>query len=313
MMRYTLASGMKVPGSSVQFVEELRRSDAEGGHPSPDDPKRLAPIHAHLSKLIAPATPRTILLLHDLSSAKGPLSFLGPVPLVRRFMLTAVFSLVLFLVLSLSEDVKAGSGDMFDTSGVPLLINQLFLLSAASLGATFAALFKANRFIVNGTFDPKYSSSYWIRFVVGLVAGIILAQLAADFVSPDPEAEASALSVLGRPALALLGGFSAQLVYRILNRVVNTIESLFQGNAKEVMTTRIEAVRARADQDLSEARLEFASRLVDLKSDVSSKGDNPELVAQRLDKLIADFLPASEDVEPEGGGQPDRTEPPQTT
>jgi hypothetical protein len=79
------------------------------------------------------------------------------------------------------------------------------------------------------------------------------------------------------------------------------------------MTTRIEAVRARADQDLSEARLEFASRLVDLKSDVSSKGDNPELVAQRLDKLIADFLPASEDVEPEGGGQPDRTEPPQTT
>jgi hypothetical protein len=37
----------------------------------------------------------------------------------------------------------------------------------AGLGACFAALFLANRYIAEGTFDPKYESSYWIRFILG--------------------------------------------------------------------------------------------------------------------------------------------------
>ena len=57
-------------------------------------------------------------------------------------------------------------------SGHVLLYNLLFLIAAAGLGASFQALFQANRYVVAGTFDPKYESSYWIRFVLGLIAGL---------------------------------------------------------------------------------------------------------------------------------------------
>lgn len=50
-----------------------------------------------------------------------------------------------------------------------------YYLAAAGLGVSFAALYKANTFIANGTFDPTYHASYWIRFFLGLIAGLILA------------------------------------------------------------------------------------------------------------------------------------------
>ena len=41
---------------------------------------------------------------------------------------------------------------------------------------TIQALFEANKYVVASTFDPKYESSYWIRFVLGLIAGLLLSK-----------------------------------------------------------------------------------------------------------------------------------------
>jgi len=52
-----------------------------------------------------------------------------------------------------------GSPDGFSllkNSGMDLLLNELFLLSAAGIGASFSNLFQANLFVRNGTFDPVY-------------------------------------------------------------------------------------------------------------------------------------------------------------
>lgn len=74
-------------------------------------------------------------------------------------------------------------------------------------------------------FDPKYEPSYWIRLLVGIMAGLILASL----IPVDPDA----LNGLGHPTLSLLGGFSASLVYRILNLLVSFVEDIVKrmGNA----------------------------------------------------------------------------------
>ena len=41
---------------------------------------------------------------------------------------------------------------------------------------------------------------------------------------------------LTRPVLAMIGGFSATVVYRILSRLTETVEMLFQGDAVNIIT-----------------------------------------------------------------------------
>ena len=67
-----------------------------------------------------------------------------------------------------------------------------------------------------------------MRFIHGLIAGIVLPELIP--VQGD--------QALSRPLLALLGGFSASVVYRLLSRLVDTLESLFQGDPREFLAER---------------------------------------------------------------------------
>jgi hypothetical protein len=104
-------------------------------------------------------------------------------------------------------------------------------MSAAAMGGCFHALFIAHTYIGRGTYDPRFESSYWMRIGLGIIAGLVLSQMIPigpelDSVSGEAT-QASAASVFSKPLLALLGGFSATLVYTILQRLVETVESLF--------------------------------------------------------------------------------------
>jgi ABC-type multidrug transport system fused ATPase/permease subunit len=182
------------------------------------DITKLVEVHDLLSQTIAPATPRAVLLLDPIFADKTMLSWISPVALLRRLMIMAFFSLVGFIAIALSPYVAADGGDIFHSDGIPLFVNLMFFVFSASLGACFAALFQANNYIIAGVFDPKYEPSYWIRLLVGIMAGLILASL----IPIDPEA----LNGLGHPTLSLLGGFSASLVYRILNLLVSMVEDM---------------------------------------------------------------------------------------
>jgi hypothetical protein len=108
---------------------------------------------------------------------------------------------------------------VFGATGDTKLYNALELVAAAGLGAIFYGLHKANRYVTRGSYDPKYEASYWIRFTLGIVAGILLAVV---------------LEVggnLSKPVLALLGGFAAEAVYKILVRFVEMLETLVDGTA----------------------------------------------------------------------------------
>jgi len=239
MARYAFASGLEVPGTLVESVnflssqglggaEKFSENSATGDQKnsgvtaSRQTPKikvrELAKIHNRLSEIVAPATPRTILLLATEEAKGGIFHFLGPVPLIRRMMLAALISLFAFIAVSLSGSINAESitQNVFHSEGLKLLLNLLFLLSASGLGASFAGLFQANRYVANGTFDPTYESSYWIRFVLGLMAGMMLSQLIPLPTGAEGETagNTSNIAVLAIPTLAMLGGFSSAVVYR---------------------------------------------------------------------------------------------------
>ena len=291
MVRHALASGLPVSARILKGVEAFtherrarrERAEVEGDYRfDPADAldiRELAIIHEKLSRLIEPATPRTVVLLDPEFAEPSPFRFLGPVPLVRRMMGIAIFFLIAFIIVVLRPEVNAdpGTGDLLNSSGRDLLYNLIFYIAAAGLGASFSALFQANQYIVEGTFDPKYEASYWIRFVLGVIAGIILAGL----VPFDGEA----LQGFGKPTLAMLGGFSSSLVYRILNRLVSAVESMVRGDPRDELTNRLREGQLRADEERSQERARVAAGLVELQRRMAG-GESPEALQGALDEML---------------------------
>lgn len=287
MIRFALARGKPVPPTLVAAVSQCRAILEEGvdAPARTEAVRRLAAAHDRLAQIVAPATPEGILLL-DGQRAGGFASFLGPVRLVRSMMAAAIVCLLLFVGIGLSPEINMLSerSDLFDLSGRQALLAELFRLSAAGLGAAFAALFQANRYIVEGSFDPRYEPSYWIRFGLGLMAGLILTELVP--LDPAPGTEPARI---GKPLVALLGGFSAILVYRILQRLVTTVEALVRGDAGDILAARNAAADARLAEQRVRSRFETAARLIPLQQQLLD-GSPSEEVRTKLLRILDDLL-----------------------
>ncbi|MDD4964921.1 MAG: hypothetical protein PHI11_13495 [Gallionella sp.] len=252
MIRYTMSAGQKIPTRVFAVAEKFsaehqqREREKQVGSYVFDrttalDITQLSEVHDLLSAAIAPATPRAILLLDPIFTKKSSFNWLSTVPLLRRLMLVSFLSLIGFLLISQSPYITATGGVIFTQHGLPLLVNLLFFVFAAALGASFSSLFQANEYIVSGIFDPKFDASYWIRIQVGIIAGLILASLIPI---EDPS---KVLNGLGKPALALLGGFSASLVHRILNLFVGALEGVVKKMGATLLDNPQENARKEAD------------------------------------------------------------------
>ena len=143
MLRYALASGIAVPATIFDVVERAarRRAQGDGAVAHAEDMRRLVHAHTELVRLVAPATPRTILLLSE--GRRSRLAMLGPVRLVRQMLVAVLILLVAFVLLSTTSYVNTTSGDILTSTGLSLFVNELFFLAAGGLGAAFSALFTA--------------------------------------------------------------------------------------------------------------------------------------------------------------------------
>lgn len=273
MARHALASGIPVPAAVVAVAERARIGD-------PDlDLRHLMRAHDRLLRVVAPATPRTIRLLDD--KPEGWFGILGPVRLIRQMLIAVIVLLAFFIGLASSKYINTTSGDILGTHGWSTFVNEVFFLTAGGIGAAFAALFRAYTYISDGTYDPKYESSYWIRFILGMMAGLLLPALV------PVSADANGLS---RPILALVGGFSAALVYTILQRLVDVVASLFQGAG--------DAVRVVPDPLAlpgGSERLAFVAELTKLSEQL--RVGTAGAAAETVDRLLRVVLP--EQLEPD--------------
>jgi hypothetical protein len=252
MARYALGAGLKMPPALMQSLdvfESVIDSDdltVPGG--------TLATLHSQLADVVAPATPRTIYLLHIDGAQNSWLSCLGPLPTIRRLVIGAAFFTLVFVLSSISGAIshKNLASDIYSLNGFESLEVLVFLMSAAAMGGCFHALFIAHTYIGKGTYDPRFESSYWMRIGLGVIAGLVLSQMipiGPEIDSTSGEAaSASAATVFSKPLLALLGGFSATLVYTILQRLVETVESLFNSKTAGSTSTGIGASTAIAYQ-----------------------------------------------------------------
>lgn len=249
MRAYASESGKPVPPRVAERLAHLRSREGSG-----ESMSEASAVHAELSKIVAPATPKSI----ETTQPSGD-SFVGRLlvrnPAIQLLVGLTMGSLVLFLVVNtlLLGDKATGA-----------FVQPALLLLAASLGAGFHALLTAHRFIVHRTFDPQYNQSYLIRYVLGLTAGMILGYFGKELLAGRGDAEAMQL---GTAALALVGGFAADAVAEILTRVSDILVAVVKGGQREQLDAREAEIRAEEERKQREKGLDAAKRALDLATD----------------------------------------------
>ena len=268
MARYVFSSGVQMPPEVLQSLPKLEEMlSAQGAATA--SLADIGSLHAQLSAVVAPSLPGTIYLLQKDRARKGWLSILGPLPTVRRLMLTALFFTLTFVLSSLTRHINVVTMglDIYRMDGWVLLNVLVFLMSAAGMGATFNALFTAHSSIVNGTYDPRSESAFWSQIGLGVIAGLVISQIVPigqdnlqlptlksdydlDSIIEQLKLQGQTGSIISKPVLALVGGFSSTMVYTVLQRLVTTLESMFKSNGAESQAEREQMVRQLVAQKL---------------------------------------------------------------
>ncbi|MCF2910741.1 hypothetical protein L1285_20755 [Pseudoalteromonas sp. DL2-H2.2] len=292
MMAFAFRKGLQVPEGTVVMLHQLEWTDKNAA-----GARDLARVHNRLAELVSPAKPETIWLMAEESHKGSWLLFLGRVKLIRKMMLVAITSLIALIALSLSSYINNENmvASMFDMEGTRLLYVQAILLAAAAIGASFSALFKANTYVTAGCYDPKYESSYWVRFVVGLIAGIILTQL----IPIDLQAVADATAAQNRSSevsqaalritMALVGGFSANLVYKILDRVVETVQSFIAPPTSPAPDNNLQAQAMHTRMQSLEQLNSVSLAVMAIQQKLVS---NPSITAEQMQLMLSELIRA---------------------
>ena len=295
MAEYSLAKGKPVPASAIKNIEAFEDhsliGDGENGSTQVQramDITALVDTHNLLARIIEPALPETVLLLDTEQQVGSMLKFLGPVPLVRGLMLAALISLFIFVALMSCSFISADSmaEDVLNADGIEQIVKLVFYLSASGLGASFAGLYKANYYISNSTFDPCHQTSYLIRFSLGLIAGLLMAVLISE-----QSIQTGMMLTKGviRPLLAILGGFSSELLYAFLLRMMETFKSLFESSTQNILDAKAIEAKAKLLGLEIEGRNKLAQSLIEIQQKIGTHPTNED-VNQQINEILKDLM-----------------------
>jgi len=257
--------------------------------------EQLVQAYNYLIGIVHPVNTKTILILAKNKESHPIMRMLGPLPIIRQFMVVGIISLITMLTISISShlNIKTINFSLLEDDGRDQAYRLIFLIACSGVGASFYSLFKISKYLSRNTFDVSYGYSYWIRFILGIVAGVLLSELLIDFLGVNEVQEGKSVQPLDsnyllKPVLAILGGFSADLVYRILNKLVDTFESIFSGDVDEMIAQKLFQSQLRSDERSIQLRNTTAQRLLTIKQTLVG-ANAPEEVIQQLDNSITEI------------------------
>lgn len=249
----------------------------------------LTNIHGKLSGLVSPATPRSIAITEPAIGIKGGITRF---PFFRNMIIISLVCLVGY-ILSKVQIFEFGALTLnrafFITILKSKILYQLHIVFAAGLGASFYILFTANRYFIARTYDTKYTPSYWNRFYLGIIAGSILTNVILTGSNLPGKTSATVVSMT--PTLiALLGGFSTDVVYRILRRLVEMLLTLVRGETQDIIAVREKEFEVKANERISKMKLNTAASLLKIYEEVNKglSAESEEQFKNILDSLIED-------------------------
>lgn len=265
MATYAAGTGLKVNPSTMKKLQELLiNMDSD----TRVDIEIVMEIHREFTKLIDPESPFTVSWLTGKSDTLIRIE--NPENFIWIMLGLTVFCLILFMALTTSDFIHKDilSKDYMERDGYEQFIIASFYIAAAGIGACIYNLFTIYRHKNNGTYNPKYNQTYWIRFVIGIVAGYLLAEVVSINIHEN---------TLGKPFLAMLGGFSSDAVEWILIRFVDILKVSIKGSGDgQAANVKAEA-KEEINRQATELQSDFISNLHAVHSAISRDADKDEL------------------------------------
>ena len=179
-----------------------------------------------LCKNVAPATPKSIQYTKKLYDNSTKKKLFNKLPLVRNLIILALVFLSLFIITSLFPQVNDDSLDkgIMANSGKSLFLNLVFLASVSGLGVVFYMLKDVSASVKDGTLIPEDTIYYVALIVLGVIAGLIMSEILSVY-----STDSNNVNLFNKSVLALIGGFSSDAIFSILQGVINKIKSIFTG------------------------------------------------------------------------------------
>jgi len=302
MLRYASTEGREIPSGAAFTVRDLdnKRSNGAGQPWQPEDAARLATAHWSLSRLVEPATPKSITMLNQQAPRRPWVALFGAVKVVRVMLLLALVFLLAFLLLlpiAVSDPIAAITGTEGEAtrSWGEGFLNALYIVFAAGLGVLFSQLYGINRQISRRKYDPAEDAVHMTTVVLGLIAGVVLAILLSDVLNTSGGTQR-----FSQPLLALLGGFSAPAVHNIVSRLVDTLGTLVGGDPREQADAEVQEAVARVKAAAEQDRRRIAARALRIREDAEREGTS-EPLREEIRTLMSELLPEVETERPTPG------------
>jgi hypothetical protein len=124
----------------------------------------------------------------------------------------------------------------------------------AGLGAAFYILLSTQPYLTNRSFDPKYNAIYACRFITGLIGGIILSIALGPVIASKIEGGAFPITP---GILAILGGYAAEAVQQILQRLVEVMLTAVRGDGSAQVQARSAAAQMQQSSRLQKMLLDY--------------------------------------------------------
>lgn len=177
-----------------------------------------------LVKNVAPAKPKSINYIKKLHDEEEGKSFFYKLPLVRNLILLTLLFLFFFIITGMSPNVNNSSlaKGVMNNNGLNLLLNIGFLASVSGMGVLFYLLKKVSAAVNEGTLVPEETISYISQIILGIISGLIVSEI-ISFYKVDP----SGINLFNKTILALIGGFSSDSIFAILQGLIDKVKSIF--------------------------------------------------------------------------------------
>ncbi len=225
-------------------------------------------VHNQLAKKVSPATPESIKATERIGN-----SFRIKNSATNILVYCTLVCLAFFVATALPIKISQNLSE---------IIRSLNLLFGAGLGAGFYSLSTSRQYIRDRTYKPSYNQIYYVRFVLGLAAGTILGHFGTNMTT-GPLAQQ-----LGPSVLAIIGGYSADAVAQILQRLAETLVTVVRGSNQHELESREREIRADASESMVREKSQIAHKLQ--KISLSVKDKNVFETRTDIDKLIDELL-----------------------
>lgn len=154
-----------------------------------------------------------------------------------------------------------------------MLLSASNIFSGAALGAAFYVLVKTQPYLVTRSYDPKYNAVYIARFITGVIGGVILATALGPILKGALDS-VPGLASSSPGVVAMLGGYAAEAVEQILQRIVEIMLAAIRGDGT-----------GQAQADVAATQADTRAAVENILPGLRDAGGDPAKVQEAIEKI----------------------------